>query len=151
MKALALIMAAALLLPATALAQNTTAIGVGTARSTSTSASRATAISGQGGAGGSSAATVNINSSVPAVQTVNTVASGEQTLKNVPNVFAPALAPAGIETCLGSVSGGAAVVGTGASFGSTVPDYGCSARLDARTLWQFGLKKAAVARLCLNP
>src|SRR6516162_9371845 len=108
MKALALIMAAALLLPATALAQNTTAIGVGTARSTS--ASRATAISGQGGAGGSSAATVNINSSVPAVQTVNTVASGEQTLKNVPNVFAPALAPAGIETCLGSVSGGAAVV-----------------------------------------
>jgi hypothetical protein len=26
----------------------------------------------------------------------------------------------------------------------------CAARLDARTLWSFGLKKAAVARLCLN-
>ena len=37
------------------------------------------------------------------------------------------------------------------SFGTTIPDPGCAARLDARTLWSFGLKKAAVARLCLNP
>jgi hypothetical protein len=58
------------------------------------------------------------------------------------------LAAAGLETCLGSISGGGAFVGTGFSFGSTIPDPGCAARLDARTLWSFGLKRAAVARLC---
>ena len=36
------------------------------------------------------------------------------------------------------------------SFGTSIPDPGCAARLDARTLWSFGLKKAALARLCLN-
>jgi hypothetical protein len=68
----------------------------------------------------------------------------------VPSVVAPGLAAAGLETCLGSVSGGGAFVGTGFSFGTTIPDPGCAARLDARTLWSMGLKKAAVARLCLN-
>lgn len=42
-------------------------------------------------------------------------------------------------------------MGWGASFGATIPDSGCAARLDARTLWSFGLKKAAIARLCLTP
>jgi hypothetical protein len=74
----------------------------------------------------------------------------DQTVKNVPSVFAPGLAAAGLETCLGSVSGGGAFLGTGLSFGTTIPDPGCAARLDARTLWSMGLKKAAVARLCLN-
>jgi hypothetical protein len=60
------------------------------------------------------------------------------------------LTAAGVETCLGSVSGGGAFLGTGLSFGTTIPDPGCAARLDARTLWSMGLKKAAVARLCLN-
>jgi hypothetical protein len=100
---------------------------------------------GQGGVGvgyvGSLAPTATINSNSPANQTV----------KNVPSVFAPGLAAAGLETCLGSISGGGAFVGTGLSFGTTIPDPGCAARLDARTLWSFGLKKAAVARLCLNP
>ena len=108
-----------------------TGTGVGVARSTS----RSQAISGQGG----SAAIIS-NSTVPA----------DQTVKNVPSVAAPGLAAAGIETCLGSVSGGGAFVGTGFSFGTTIPDQGCAARLDARTLWSMGLKKAAVARLCLN-
>jgi len=112
-------------------AQSSTATGVGVARSTSSSQ----AISGQGGS-----ATITSNSTVPA----------DQTVKNVPSVFAPGLAAAGLETCLGSVSGGGAFVGTGFSFGTTVPDPGCAARLDARTLWSMGLKKAAVARLCLN-
>ena len=68
----------------------------------------------------------------------------------VPSIVAPGLAAAGLETCLGSVSGGGAFVGTGFSFGTTIPDPGCAARLDARTLWSMGLKKAAVARLCLK-
>jgi hypothetical protein len=114
-----------------ACAQSSTATGVGVAKSTSTSQ----AISGQGGA-----ATITSNSTVPA----------DQTVKNVPGVVAPGLAAAGLETCLGSISGGGAFVGTGFSFGTTIPDPGCAARLDARTLWSMGLKKAAVARLCLN-
>jgi hypothetical protein len=133
-----------------AIAQTTTATGIGVAKSSSASASRATAIGGgQGiGTGGNSQAAVTINSSVPAAQTINN--TGTSTIKNVPTVFAPGLAAAGLETCLGSVSAGAGVVGTGATFGTTIPDPSCAARLDARTLWSFGLKKAAIARLCLQ-
>src|SRR3954447_5236222 len=116
-----------------ACAQSSTGMGV----ATSTSSSQA--ISGQGGTGVGVAA-ITTNSSVPA----------DQTVKNVPGIVAPGLAAAGLETCLGSVSGGGAFVGTGFSFGTTIPDPGCAARLDARTLWSMGLKKAAVARLCLN-
>jgi hypothetical protein len=117
-------------------AQSSTGTGVGVARSTSSSQ----AISGQGGTGVGVAA-ITTNSTVPA----------DQTVRNVPGVVAPGLTAAGLETCLGSVSGGGAFVGTGFSFGTTIPDPGCAARLDARTLWSFGLKKAALARLCLNP
>jgi len=128
---LAAIVAMAASGPAWAQSSTATATGVGVARSTSGSQ----AISGQGGS-----ATITSNSTVPA----------DQTIKNVPSVFAPGLAAAGLETCLGSVSGGGAFVGTGFSFGTSIPDPSCAARLDARTLWSMGLKKAAVARLCLN-
>ena len=121
--------------PACAQSSTATGTGVGVAKSTSNSQ----AISGQGGTGVGVAA-ITTNSTVPA----------DQTVKNVPSVVAPGLAAAGLETCLGSVSGGGAFVGTGFSFGTTIPDPGCAARLDARTLWSMGLKKAAVARLCLN-
>jgi hypothetical protein len=137
-----------------AMAQSATGVGVGIASSSSQSAARATAIGGgnaaaQGGQGGNGMASVTLNSNTPAVQTINSVASGTQTLRNVPTEFAPGLTAAGLETCLGSISGGGAFVGTGFSFGSTIPDPGCAARLDARTLWSMGLRKAAVARLCL--
>lgn len=137
-------------------AQQATAVGVGQA--TSRSDSTAVAISGQGGQGGKGGTGIGIGQGgsvtiqgSPAVTTQNLVTSGTQTVKNVPSVFSPGLAAAGLETCLGSVSGGGSFVGTGFSFGSTIPDPGCAARLDARTLWAMGLKKAAIARLCLNP
>lgn len=117
-------------------AQSSTATGTGVGIAGSTSSSQA--ISGQGV--GVVSTTITSNSTVPAKQTV----------KNVPTAFAPGLAAAGLETCLGSVSGGGSFLGTGLSFGITIPDPGCAARLDARTLWSMGLKKAAVARLCLN-
>src|SRR5215207_2945819 len=97
--------------PAWAQTSMASGTGVGIAGSNSTSQ----AISGQGGA-----AVIISNSSVPA----------KQTLKNVPTAFAPGLAAAGLETCLGSVSGGGSFVGTGLSFGLTIPDAGCAARLD---------------------
>jgi hypothetical protein len=132
-----------------AIAQQATGVGVGTSQS------GAVAISGQGGnaSGGTSASALTINSAAPPAVTtsnVNQNLTGTSTVKNVPAVFAPGLSAAGLETCLGSISGGGSAIGWGASFGTTVPDPGCNARLDARTLWSFGLKKAAVARLCLS-
>lgn len=148
-----------------------TATGVGIAKSTSVSASQATAISGQGGAGGAGGqggqggtgigvatggnaggGSATINSNVPA----NTTATVQQNIRNsgsisnVPAVFAPGLSSAGLETCLGSVSVGASWLGTGLTGGGSIPDAGCDARLSARTLWSFGLRRAAVARLCLD-
>jgi hypothetical protein len=115
----------------------------------STSAAGAVAIGGGNAtaAGGKSKSISAANQAI----TLNSNTPSEQTIKNVPTAFAPGLAAAGLETCLGSVSGGGAFVGTGFSFGTTIPDPGCAARLDARTLWSMGLKKAAVARLCLTP
>ena len=138
-----------------ALAQQATGVGVGVANSASASRSNAVAISGQGGRGGqggSAASTLTVNNAAaPATTTLNENqnVSGTQTLRNVPAVFAPGLTAAGLETCLGSVSAGASVIGVGATFGTTIPDAGCSARLDARTLWSMGLRRAAIARLCL--
>ena len=141
-----------------ALAQTATATGTGVGVANSNSRSGAVAISGQGGRGGNangngnSSLTVN-SAAVPATSTLNqnVNTSGTSTVKNVPTAIAPGLAAAGLETCLGSVSGGGSFVGTGFSFGSTIPDPGCAARLDSRTLWAMGLKGAAVARLCLQP
>jgi hypothetical protein len=139
-----------------ACAQNATATGTGVGIANSRSDARSVAISGQGGTGvgtgGNPTANVTIQGTqVPTATTATINNTGTSTVKNVPSVFAPGLAAAGLETCLGSVSGGGSFVGTGFSFGTTIPDPGCGARLDARTLWSMGLKKAAVARLCLNP
>ena len=133
-------------------AQTATATGVGVGIANSRSSSSATAIGGgnaTGGAGVSSSSLVVNNAAQPATTTANV--NENATIRNVPAVFAPGLTAAGLETCLGSVSGGGSVVGFGATFGTTVPDPQCAARLDARTLWSFGLRKAAVIRLCLMP
>jgi hypothetical protein len=63
-------------------------------------------------------------------------------------VVAPGLAAAGIETCLGSSSGGLSLMGGGLTFGSTKVDDGCTIRLLARQLYAFGFQKAAVALMC---
>jgi hypothetical protein len=65
-----------------------------------------------------------------------------------PNVVAPGLAAAGVETCLGSASGGLSLMGGGFTFGSTKVDEGCTLRLLARQLFAFGFRKAAVALMC---
>ena len=127
-----------------------TAVGVGVSSSTAKSASQSTALAIGGGnatARGGNAKATSTGSN--AIVTSNIPAN--QSITNVPTVFAPGLAAAGIETCLGSVSGGGSWLGTGISFGGTVPDPNCTTRLDARTLWSMGLKKAAVARLCVSP
>jgi hypothetical protein len=69
-------------------------------------------------------------------------------LITAPTVVAPGLAAAGIETCLGSSSGGLSLMGGGLTFGSTKVDDGCTIRLLARQLHAFGFQKAALALMC---
>jgi hypothetical protein len=144
-------------------AQQATAVGVGQAKSTSISAAKSTAIGVGGtavGGGVGNTGTVNVTTnptaaiiagSAPANSTQTITTQGKTSVSTVPSVFAPGLAAAGLETCLGSVSVGASWLGTGLTGGGSIPDPGCAARLDSRTLWAFGLKKAAIARLCLQP
>ena len=72
-------------------------------------------------------------------------------MRSAPPIAAPSLSAAGLETCLGSASGGVSAVGFGITGGSSIVDEGCQARLDSRTLASYGLKAAAVARLCQRP
>lgn len=90
-----------------------------------------------------------MNSSAPSDTTVrNTI---RQRLVTPPSVVAPSLSAAGIETCLGSVSGGVSVMGGGGSFGTSVKDDDCNRRLYARQLWNMGFKQAATNIQCLAP
>ena len=65
-----------------------------------------------------------------------------------PTIVAPGLAAAGMETCLGSATGGVSLMGLGLTFGRTTPDEGCGIRLAARQLFAFGYPKAALALMC---
>jgi len=79
----------------------------------------------------------------------NTVPSStSSTVLSAPGIIAPGLAAAGVETCLGSASGGLSVLGGGFTFGSTTVDEGCTIRLLARQLFAFGFQRAAVALMC---
>jgi hypothetical protein len=93
-------------------------------------------------AGSTSGASSEIYFSYPSSTTSKT------RLTTPPTVVAPGLAAAGIETCLGSASGGLSVMGGGLTFGGTKVDDGCTIRLLSRQLFAFGFQKAAVALMC---
>ncbi len=86
-------------------------------------------------------------------QTVNYVQTtpDTQTIKNVPNVYAPALAAAGSEVCLGSLSAGGSAAGFGLSVGGTLVDQECQLRMNARTLATLGYNVAAREEMCIDP
>jgi hypothetical protein len=92
--------------------------------------------------GSTSGASSAINVTNPASTT------SKNRLITPPTVVPPGLAAAGVETCLGSASGGVSVMGGGLTFGSTKVDDGCTIRLLARQLFAFGFQKAAVALMC---
>ena len=83
--------------------------------------------------------------------TLNSTTPSTQTLYNVPNVYAPGLAAAGAEVCLGSVSAGGSGAGFGVSIGGTYVDTECQLRLNARTLATLGYTVAAREEMCLDP
>jgi len=82
--------------------------------------------------------------------TLNSNTPANQTINNVPNVYAPGLAAAGAEVCLGSVSAGGAGAGFGVSIGGTYVDTECQLRLNARTLATLGYVVAAREEMCLD-
>src|SRR5580658_4495383 len=94
--------------------------------------------------GSTSGASSSVNVSSPA----STTSTSKNRLITPPTIVAPGLAAAGVETCLGSSSGGLSVMGGGFSFGHTTVDDGCTIRLLARQLYAFGFKKAAMALMC---
>jgi hypothetical protein len=139
---------------------NATAISGSQSNSASLSASKASATAignrnsanAQGGTGVGVGTGGNVNIAGAPAQTAQTITQqGSTSVTTVPSVFAPGLAAAGIESCLGSVSGGGSWLGTGITLGGSIPDLDCTRRLDARTLWSFGLREQAVARMCDSP
>jgi hypothetical protein len=99
---------------------------------------------------GNSKATSSGNKSNQAL-TINSTTPSSQTLYTVPNVYAPGLAAAGAEVCLGSVSAGGSGAGFGVSIGGTYVDTECQLRLNARTLATLGYTVAAREEMCLDP
>lgn len=129
---------------------NATGTGTGISSSNSNSASGSTAagnVLNVAAAPANQNVTSHSTVSGTTTQNINSRVSGTQTVKSNPSL-AMGLAAAGLETCLGSASGGLSLAGLGVVGGSTYTDEGCQARLDSRTLWSYGLKGAAVARLC---
>jgi len=131
-------------------------IGTGTANSSSNSAagaasesnSVAASLSGTSNSGNSSQGqSITLNSTVPR----NTISTINSTIKNVPNVYAPGLAAAGSEVCLGSLSVGGSGAGFGLTFGTTLKDKECTLRLNAKTLAILGYREAARETMCLDP
>lgn len=94
------------------------------------------------------AQTMGSTSGASSMINMNDPSTTTSLLFTTPTVVAPGLAAAGVETCLGSASGGLSVLGGGFTFGSTMVDEGCTIRLLARQLYAFGLQKAALALMC---
>lgn len=82
--------------------------------------------------------------------TLNSYVPSTETIKNVPNIYAPGLAASGSQVCLGSVSAGGAAAGFGLSIGGTLVDRECQLRLNAKTLAILGYVKAAREEMCLD-
>ena len=54
------------------------------------------------------------------------------------------------DVCMGSAGGSVSTTVFAVSMGTTWVDEACVIRRDARELWNMGLQKAAVFRLCMN-
>lgn len=88
-----------------------------------------------------------INNNVPANTTNETRFSGSYTVRNTPDVYAPAIA-GGANPCVVGVSAGGAVAGFGLSFGMTRNDDGCERRNTAALLYNMGERDVAQELLC---
>jgi hypothetical protein len=152
MKPLVGMLAALLVSASPAVAQ--TATGTGTATSSSNSGAVAVANGGGGGsaqAGGGSASVV-FNTPGSTRSDTNSRIRQSGSLNTTPSVGSVSLGGAAVETCYGpGVSAGLGVTGFGASFGAGQYDQACARRLNARTLYAFGLKGVALRIMAQDP
>ncbi|MGU3336877.1 hypothetical protein ACLBXJ_02570 [Methylobacterium mesophilicum] len=108
--------------------------------------------SGAGNGNGNGNGSNNVLASAAAAGSSSSVnIGGSGSGRNTPGVWAPGLAAAGIESCLGSASVGGAGPGFGVTIGGTLTDKGCNLRLYARTLYSLGHRTAATQILCNDP
>lgn len=125
-----------------AIAQVTTSSG---SQSGSSASTDATAISG-GGSGQGVGRDLNVSPSM----NLNSV--GSDLSKSVPLVQAPQMTVLGGEdSCLKSRSGGGAISGFGASFGTMVMDNECNRRVLSKLLMAYQESDLALAVLCGSP
>lgn len=71
--------------------------------------------------------------------------------KNTPSVVAPALSSTLTDTCMGSITGGAAAAGWGISGGKTYVDEECVRRLHSKFLASAGQGEIAMQLMCGSP
>lgn len=104
----------------------------------------------------------NNNNSVSAATNVNqNIQSGEMTNRNLndstitqkivqppPTAIAPPMMSVGTDLCVTGVSGAAQTQIFGVSFGSTMRDANCERLKISKTLYDMGMKVAAVATMC---
>ncbi|MCJ2095835.1 hypothetical protein MKK67_25540 [Methylobacterium sp. J-072] len=107
--------------------------------------------SGAGNGNGNGNGSNNALAAAAAAGSSSSVSIGGGSGRNTPSVWAPGLAAAGIESCLGSASVGGAGPGIGVTLGGTLTDKGCNLRLYARTLYSLGHRVAATQILCNDP
>lgn len=127
--------------------------GVGTSYSTSS-------VGGGGGRSAPSAKSLSVSTSNAAANSAatggavtnnNYTSGGGGNAQNTPNVVTSALAAAGYEVCLGSMTAGGSAAGFGLSVGSTIEDKACQLRLNAKTLATLGYAAAAREVMCQDP
>ena len=123
--------------------------------------SNANSVAGANNAGNSqnitftapAATSQTVTANTTSSQTVNgrqeTVVSGTETIKNVPNPNAPALTTSN-DTCMGSTSGSVTIAGFGIGGGTTWTDTNCKRLKNSRELWNMGMRAASLALLCMD-
>ena len=89
------------------------------------------------------------NGGVGQAQTVYQTGTKQIILSNQPAMVAP-LTTSGMDTCLGSVTGGVSVPGLGVSGGKTVIDENCVMLKNSKRLQELGLNDAALMLMVLS-
>jgi len=125
-----LVMAGALLMATSALAQTSPSITSGT----NSNAAQSSNVTN----------TVNFPTGGPSDVTYH----GSYDVRTPPTVYAPSLTASVTETCWGSVSAAVSVVGVGATAGGTIKDLDCNRRLNAAVAWRMDRKDIAFNIMC---
>jgi len=90
----------------------------------------------------------NINSGSMTNTNINKSEITQKVIQPPPTAIAPAMMSVGTDLCVTGVSGGAQTQVLGMSFGATQRDMNCERLKLSKTLYDMGMKVAAVATMC---